>query len=126
METKVRAAVKGSLRRIRCLSRWQVAFLLPCAGLVLALLHHLAQWVTSWVSTAIARAQGPADSCSDLLGLSGVDPDTVAVEDRSPFGFVCQASADSGSAVVEHSGATSALFMFSLAIAALSVAAFLG
>lgn len=126
METKARAAARGSPRRIRRLSRWQVAFLLPCAGSVFAALLHLAQWVTSWVLTALARTRGAADACSDLVDALGINPDAIAIEDSAPFGFACHASTDGGSAVVEHSGATSALFMFSLAIAALSVAALLG
>ena len=76
METNARAAERGFLRRIRRLSRWQVAFLLPSAGLVVAMLLHATHWLTS--------------------------------------------------AMVEHSGATSALFMLSLAFAALSVAMLLG
>lgn len=76
METNVRAAEQGFLRRIRRLSRWQVAFFLPSAGLVVAMLLHTTHWLTS--------------------------------------------------AMVEHSGATSALFMLSLAFAALSVAMLLG
>ncbi len=76
METNARAAERRFLRRIRRLSRWQVAFLLPSAGLVVAALLHFAHRVTS--------------------------------------------------ASFEDSGATSALFMLSLAIGALSVAVFLG
>ncbi|TNM53596.1 hypothetical protein [Brevibacterium sediminis] len=76
METNARAAERGFLRRIRRLSRWQVAFLLPSAGLVVAMLLHATHWLTS--------------------------------------------------AMVEHSGATSALFMVSMALAAVSVAVLLG
>lgn len=122
----MRAAVRGLLRRIRRLSHWQVAFFLPCAGLVVAALLQAAQWVTSWVSTAVAREQGAAEACSELLDLSGIDPDAIQIEDRAPAGFVCHASVDSGTAMVEHSGATSALFMLSLAFAALSIAVLLG
>lgn len=126
METNARAAERGFLRRIRRLSRWRVAFLLPSAGLVVAALLHAAQWVTSWISTAVARTQGAADACSDLVDTLGVDPDAIAIEDRAPSGFVCRASVDSGSAMVEYPGATSALFMVSMALAALSVAVLLG
>lgn len=126
METNARAAERRFLRRIRRLSRWQVAFLLPSAGLVVAALLHAAQWVTSWISTAVARTQGVADACSDLVDDFGVESDAIEIEDRAPFGFVCHASVDSGSAMVEHSGATSALFMVSMALAALSVAVLLG
>jgi hypothetical protein len=103
-----------------------VAFLLPSAGLVVAALLHAAQWVTSWISTAVARAQGAGDACSDLVDTLSVDPDAIEIEDRAPSGFVCRASVDSGTAMVEHSGATSALFMVSMALAALSVAVLLG
>ncbi|GGC37546.1 hypothetical protein GCM10010974_19960 [Brevibacterium sediminis] len=127
METNARAAERGFLRRIRRLSRWQVAFLLPSAGLVVAVLLHVAQWVTSWISTAVARAQGAGDACSDLADTLGVDPDAIEIEDRAPSGFVCQAPTyDGGHAIIEHSGATSALFMLALAFAALSVAVLLG
>lgn len=126
METNARAAERGFLRRIRRLSRWRVAFLLPSAGLVVAALLHTAQWVTSWISTAVARTQGAADACSDLVDDFGVDPDAIAIDDRAPSGFVCRASVDNGTAVVEHSGATSTLFMVSMALAALSVAVLLG
>lgn len=126
METNARAAERGFLRRIRRLSRWRVAFLLPSAGLVVAALLHAAQWVTSWISTAVARAQGAGDACSDLVDTLSVDPDAIEIEDRTPSGFVCRASVDSGTAMVEHSGATSAMFMFSMAFAALSVAVLLG
>ncbi|WP_181274025.1 hypothetical protein [Brevibacterium oceani] len=127
METTARAAERGFLRRIRRLSRWQVAFLLPSAGLVVAALLHAAQWATSWVSTSVAHSRRAAETCSDLVDDFGVDPDSITIGDRTPFGFACQAKTyDSGSAVVEHSGATSALFMFSLAIAAVCVAALLG
>lgn len=126
METNARAAERGFLRRIRRLSRWRVAFLLPSAGLVVAALLHAAQWVTSWISTAVARAHGAADACSDLVDALGVAPDAITIEDRAPSGFVCHASVDSGTAVVEHSGATSALFMLSLAFATLSAAVLLG
>lgn len=121
----MRAAEQGFLRRIRRLSRWRVAFLLPSAGLVVAVLLHAAQWVTSWISTAVARTQGAADACSDLADTLGVDPDAIAIDDRAPSGFVCHASVDSGSAMVENSGATSTLFMVSMALAALSVAVLL-
>ncbi|WP_172172723.1 hypothetical protein [Brevibacterium sp. CT2-23B] len=103
-----------------------MAFLLPSAGLVVAALLHAAQWVTSWISTAVARTHGAADACSDLVDDFGVDPDAIAIDDRAPSGFVCRASVDSGTAMVEHSGATSALFMVSMALAALSVAVLLG
>ncbi len=103
-----------------------MAFLLPSAGLVVAALLHAAQWVTSWISTAVARAQGAGDACSDLVDTLSVDPDAIEIEDRAPSGFVCRASVDSGTAMVEHSGATSAMFMFSMAFAALSVAVLLG
>ena len=126
METNARAAERGFLRRIRRLSRWRVAFLLPSAGLVVAALLHAAQWVTSWISTAVARTHGAADACSDLVDDFGVDPDRIELIDRAPSGFVCRASVDSGTAMVEHSGATSAMFMFSMAFAALSVAVLLG
>lgn len=108
------------------LSRWRVAFLLPSAGLVVAVLLHAAQWVTSWISTAVARTQGAADACSDLVDTLSVDPDAIEIEDRAASGFVCHASVDSGSAMVENSGATSTLFMVSVALAALSVAVLLG
>ncbi|MCU4298637.1 hypothetical protein D3I60_16420 [Brevibacterium permense] len=94
--------------------------------MVVAALLHAAQWVTSWASTAAARAHGAADACSDLVDTLGIDPDAIVIDDRAPFGFTCKASADSGTAMVEHSGSTSALLMFSMAIAALSVAALLG
>ena len=127
METNARAAERGFLRRIRRLSRWRVAFLLPSAGLVVAALLHAAQWVTSWISTAVARTQGAADACSDLVDDFGVDPDRIELIDRAPSGFVCQAPTyDGGHAIIEHSGATSALFMVSMALAALSVAVLLG
>lgn len=126
MESKVRAAARGLFRRIHRLSRWQVAFLLPCAALVSAALLHLAQWVTSWISSAVARSRGGAGACPDLVDDFGVDPDAIEVVDRSPHGFVCQGPTYNGSAVIEHSGATSALFMLSFAIAALSVAVLLG
>lgn len=126
METNARAAERGFLRSIRRLSRWRVAFLLPSAGLVVAALLHAAQWVTSWISTAVARAQGAGDACSDLVDTLSVDPDAIEIEDRAPSGFVCRASVDSGTAMVEHSGATSAMFMVSMAFAALSVAVLLG
>ena len=103
-----------------------MAFLLPSAGLVVAALLHAAQWVTSWISTAVARTHGAADACSDLVDTLSVDPDAIEIEDRAPSGFVCRASVDSGTAMVEHSGATSAMFMFSMAFAALSVAVLLG
>ena len=103
-----------------------MAFLLPSAGLVVAALLHAAQWVTSWISTAVARAQGAGDACSDLVDTLSVDPDAIEIEDRAPSGFVCRASVDSGTAMVEHSGSTSAMFMFSMAFAALSVAVLLG
>ena len=127
METNARAAERGFLRRIRRLSRWRVAFLLPSAGLVVAALLHAAQWVTSWISTAVARTHGAADACSDLVDDFGVDPDRIELIDRAPSGFVCQAPTyDGGHAIIEHSGATSAMFMFSMAFAALSVAVLLG
>ncbi len=93
---------------------------------MVAALLHAAQWVTSWISTAVARTHGAADACSDLVDDFGVDPDAIAIDDRAPSGFVCRASVDSGTAMVEHSGATSALFMVSMALAALSVAVLLG
>lgn len=93
---------------------------------MVAALLHAAQWVTSWISTAVARTQGAADACSDLVDDFGVDPDAIAIDDRAPSGFVCRASVDNGTAVVEHSGATSTLFVVSMALAALSVAVLLG
>lgn len=104
-----------------------MAFLLPSAGLVVAALLHAAQWVTSWISTAVTRTHGAADACSDLVDDFGVDPDRIELIDRAPSGFVCQAPTyDGGHAIIEHSGATSALFMVSMALAALSVAVLLG
>lgn len=76
METNARAAERRFLRRIRRLSRWQVAFLLPSAGLVVAFLLYFAHRVTA--------------------------------------------------ASFEDSGTTSALFMVSMALTALSVAVLLG
>lgn len=120
------AVVQGPLRFVRRLSRWQMAFLLPCIAMMAALLLHLAQWVTSWVSTAMARSRGGSEVCSDLVDDFGVDPGEIDVVDRAPWGFVCEAPADVGTAMMEHPGPTSALFMFSMAIAALSVAVFFG
>lgn len=127
METTARAAERGFLRRVRRLSRWQVAFLLPSAGLLVAALLHAAQWATSWISTSVARSRGAAETCSDLVDDFGVKPGAITIDDRAPFGFVCQAQTyDGGFAMLESSGATSAMFMISAGLAALSVAVFLG
>lgn len=104
-----------------------MAILLPCAAMAIALLLHVAQWVTSWISTALAQARGGAGACSDLVTDFGVDPDAVEIIDRAPFGFVCQASTyDGGTAMIEHSGATSAMFITSAGLAALGSAVLLG
>lgn len=127
METRVRAAARWPLRCVRRLSRWQIAFLLPCAGLVFALLLHLAQWVTSWVSTSMAHAHGAADACSDLVNDFGADLDSVELVDRAPFGYTCLAEINDGSStMIEYSGATSAMFVVSAGLAALGLAAFVG
>ncbi|UVI36355.1 hypothetical protein [Brevibacterium spongiae] len=127
METTVRAAARGPFRFVRRLSRWQMAFLLPCLAMVVALLLHIAQWVTSWISTALAQALGGADACPDLVTDFGVDSDAIEIIDRAPFGFVCQASTyDGGTAMIEHSGATSAMFITSVGLAALGSAVLLG
>lgn len=123
----MRAATRGPFRFVRRLSRWQMAFLLPCAAMAIALLLHVAQWVTSWISTALAQSRGGAGACSDLVTDFGVDPDAVEIIDRAPFGFVCQASTyDGGTAMIEHSGATSAMFITSAGLAALGSAVLLG
>lgn len=92
-----------------------------------ALLLHLAQWVTSWISSAVARSRTGAEACPDLADSFGVDPGAIEVVDRSPFGFVCQASTyDGGTAMIEHSGVTSAMFVTSVGLAALGSAVLLG
>ena len=104
-----------------------MAFLLPCVSMGIALLLHLAQWVTSWISSAVARSRVGVEACPDLTDSFGVDPGAIEVVDRSPFGFVCQASTyDGGTTMIEHSGVTSAMFATSAGLAALSVAALLG
>ncbi|MGO2859999.1 MAG: hypothetical protein ACTIC1_02500 [Brevibacterium sp.] len=126
MTMRVRAVVQAPLRFARRLSRWQLAFLLPCVGLALALLLHVAQWVTSWISTSVAQSRGAAETCSDLIDDFGADPDAVELVDRAPFGFTCFASTHDGYSMIEYSGVTSAMFVLSAGLAALGFAVLLG
>lgn len=124
---EVRAVAQAPLRFARRLSRWQLAFLLPCVTIGLALLLHVAQWATSWISTSVAHARGAAETCSDLVDDFGADPDAVELVDRAPFGFTCFASThDGGYSMIEYSGVTSAMFVASAGLAALGSAALLG
>lgn len=123
---RVRTVAQAPLRFARRLSRWQLAFLLPCVGLTLALLLHVAQWVTSWISTSVAQSRGVAETCSDLIDDFGADPDAVELVDRAPFGFTCFASTHDGYSMIEFSGVTSAMFVMSAGLAALGFAVLLG
>lgn len=121
----------------RHLTRKQLILLLPFAGIALAVVLHLAQWVTSWIATALARSRGVATTCTDLISQAGTGRDALGTDgtgvpdidivDYAPWGYRCEAHLDSGGvSIQDHTAGTSVLYVLTLAIAALSLVVLIG
>lgn len=114
----------------RRLSLKRLLFLLPLAGLAVAAILHAAQWVTSWIATALARGRGAFEVCTDLLTDvtgDGTKVSGVEIVDYAPWGYRCEAQLDNGGVgIQDFSAGTSALFYLTLGIAGLSIVVLVG
>lgn len=124
-EQGVKQAKRSLLENLRRLSFLKAGLLLSALGLSAAVLLHAVQWAYSGVIRLNAERRGSAEVCR--AAFPDIRSDGVEIVSRAPWGYACEADlADGGFAVQEHPAATSALFFFTIAIAAVSIAVLIG